>query len=65
MNLGMEKRGICTKTETLDSRRLLLTYRLPLNEIITDFNDKLNRSHGATARSIMSLMVMKKATLLN
>lgn len=41
MNLGMEKRGQCTKTETLDSRRLVLTYRLPLNEIITDFNDKL------------------------
>ncbi len=41
MNLGMEKRGICLKTETMDARRLLLTYRLPLNEIITDFNDKL------------------------
>ena len=41
MNLGMEKRGSCIKTETLDARRLLLTYRLPLNEIITDFNDKL------------------------
>jgi GTP-binding protein LepA len=41
MNLGMEKRGSCLKTETMDSRRLMLTYRLPLNEIITDFNDKL------------------------
>lgn len=41
MNLGMEKRGTCLKTETLDARRLLITYRLPLNEIITDFNDKL------------------------
>lgn len=41
MSLGMDKRGVCTKTETLDSRRLLLTYRFPLNEIITDFNDKL------------------------
>lgn len=41
MNLGMEKRGNCVKTETIDSRRLLLTYRFPLNEIITDFNDKL------------------------
>lgn len=41
MSLGMEKRGNCVKTETLDSRRLLLTYRFPLNEIITDFNDKL------------------------
>ena len=41
MNLGMDKRGACLKTETMDARRLLLTYRLPLNEIITDFNDKL------------------------
>jgi GTP-binding protein LepA len=41
MSLGMEKRGVCTKTETMDSKRLLLTYRFPLNEIITDFNDKL------------------------
>lgn len=41
MSLGLEKRGICLKTETLDAHRLMLTYRLPLNEIITDFNDKL------------------------
>lgn len=41
MNLGMEKRGICVKTETIDSRRLMLTYRFPLSEIIIDFNDKL------------------------
>lgn len=41
MNLGMEKRGTCVKTETMDARRLLLTYRFPLNEIIIDFNDKL------------------------
>jgi GTP-binding protein LepA len=50
MNLGMEKRGLCVKTETLDSHRLLLTYRMPLNEIITDFNDKLKsitRGYGS------------------
>lgn len=50
MNLGMDKRGSCIKTETLDARRLLLTYRLPLNEIITDFNDKLKsitRGYGS------------------
>ena len=41
MNLGMEKRGTCIKTETIDAKRLLLTYRFPLNEIIIDFNDKL------------------------
>lgn len=50
MNLGMEKRGSCIKTETMDARRLLLTYRFPLNEIITDFNDKLKsitRGYGS------------------
>lgn len=41
MALAMEKRGICSKTETMDATRLLLTYRFPLNEIVTDFNDKL------------------------
>ncbi len=50
MGLGMEKRGELTKTETMDSKRLLLTYRFPLNEIITDFNDKLKsitRGYGS------------------
>ena len=41
MSLGMEKRGECLSTETVDAKRLLVTYNFPLNEIITDFNDKL------------------------
>lgn len=41
MTLGVEKRGEFLKTETLDARRVVLTYAFPLNEIITDFNDKL------------------------
>jgi GTP-binding protein LepA len=41
MSLCLEKRGICLKTETIDSTRLMLTYRFPLNEIVTDFNDRL------------------------
>ncbi|MGC1878969.1 MAG: translation elongation factor 4 [Rhabdochlamydiaceae bacterium] len=50
MSLGMDKRGELTKTETMDAKRLLLTYRFPLNEIITDFNDKLKsvtRGYGS------------------
>ncbi|MCH9609298.1 MAG: Elongation factor 4 [Chlamydiales bacterium] len=50
MNLGMEKRGNCIKTDSLDDRRLVLTYRFPLNEIIVDFNDKLKsvtRGYGS------------------
>lgn len=41
MNLTMEKRGECKKMETLDSVRLLVTYHIPLNEIVTDFADRL------------------------
>ncbi|MCH9630255.1 MAG: Elongation factor 4 [Chlamydiia bacterium] len=41
MSLATDKRGIPGKTETLDASRLLLTYKFPMNEIITDFNDKL------------------------
>ena len=41
MSLAMEKRGILDKTETMSMGRLLLTYRFPLNEIVTDFNDRL------------------------
>lgn len=50
MSLGMDKRGKLEKTETIDAVRLLLTYHLPLNEIITDFNDKLKsitRGYGS------------------
>lgn len=50
MSLGMDKRGVCIKTETLDAQRLMLTYRFPMNEIITDFNDKLKsltRGYGS------------------
>lgn len=41
MSLAKDKRGICLKTETVNHERLLLTYRMPLNELITDFNDRL------------------------
>jgi GTP-binding protein LepA len=50
MSLGMEKRGELIKTESSASSRLLLTYKMPLNEIITDFNDKLKsltRGYGS------------------
>jgi len=41
MNLVLEKRGTSQKMETLDSRRLICTYIVPLNEIVTDFADRL------------------------
>lgn len=50
MSLCMDKRGELLRTETMSTTRLLLTYRLPMNEIITDFNDKLKsvtRGYGS------------------
>ncbi len=45
-----EKRGVCDKTETLDEERILLHAKLPLNEILVDFNDRLKsitRGYGS------------------
>jgi GTP-binding protein LepA len=36
-----EKRGIQTKMDYLNPERVLLEYEIPLNEIVTDFYDKL------------------------
>lgn len=50
MSLGSEKRGELLTTESMGSDRLLLTYLLPMNEIVTDFNDKLKsvtRGYGS------------------
>ena len=41
LNLINDKRGQVTSTDSLDSRRLVLHFNMPLNEIITDFNDRL------------------------
>ena len=41
MSLISEKRGAVDHTETLDVRRVMLTSRLPLNEILIDFHDRI------------------------
>jgi len=41
MALISEKRGAIDHTETLDARRVMLTSRLPLNEILIDFHDRI------------------------
>ena len=47
MRLVMDKRGTMNGTESLDKTRVMLTCKLPLNEILIDFNDKLKSiSHG-------------------
>jgi GTP-binding protein LepA len=50
MALISEKRGAVDHTETIDSRRVMLTSLLPLNEILIDFHDRiksLTRGYGS------------------
>jgi GTP-binding protein LepA len=50
MALVADKRGILLHTETLDIRRVMLTSRVPLNEILIDFHDRiksLTRGYGS------------------
>ena len=50
MNLAGEKRGIIQETETLDSGRVILIGRIPLNEILIDFHDRIKsitRGYGS------------------
>ena len=50
MNLTAEKRGIIHETETLDSGRVILKGRIPLNEILIDFHDRIKsitRGYGS------------------
>jgi GTP-binding protein LepA len=50
LSLVMEKRGAVSKTDSIDTRRVMLTASLPLNEILVDFHDKiksLTRGYGS------------------
>ncbi len=50
MQLIMDKRGEVKHTESLDTRRVMLTTDLPLNEILVDFVDKIKsmtRGYGS------------------
>jgi GTP-binding protein LepA len=50
MALISEKRGSVDHTETLDTRRVMLTGMLPLNEILIDFHDRIKsitRGYGS------------------
>ncbi len=42
--LVAEKRGFCERTDSIDDSRVMLVCKLPLNEILVDFNDKLKSS---------------------
>ena len=50
MGLIAEKRGQINTTETVDSRRVMLTCRIPMNEILIDFHDRIKsitRGYGS------------------
>jgi len=50
LKLILEKRGQMERTESLDTRRVMLHCELPLNEILVDFNDKIKsitRGYGS------------------
>ena len=50
MGLVLEKRGTVDHTESLDTRRVMLSCEMPMNEILVDFNDKLKsitRGYGS------------------
>lgn len=41
LQLVMDKRGEVRKTDSLDTKRVMLTCHVPLNEILVDFHDRL------------------------
>src|SRR6266705_2405411 len=50
LQLVLEKRGEVKKTDSIDTHRVILTARLPLNEILVDFHDKIKsitRGYGS------------------
>lgn len=50
MALISEKRGAMDHTETMDAHRVMITTRLPLNEILIDFHDRIKsmtRGYGS------------------
>mgnify|MGYP005837260227 CR=1 FL=1 len=47
MQLGLERRGQCVKTQSIDTKRVMLEFEFPLNEVIVDFFDRLKSiTHG-------------------
>jgi len=50
MNLVMQKRGVCTDTQSADARHVVITAEMPMHEILIDFHDKLKsltRGYGS------------------
>ncbi len=59
MQLARDRRGECKKTETMDKRRVMLTFEIPLSEVIIDFYDKvksMTRGYGSMDYEIIGYM---------
>ncbi len=69
MQLTMEKRGEITKTDSIDTQRVMLTCILPLSEILVDFYDRLKSAsrgyasfdydhHGFRAEDLIKMDIL-------
>jgi len=50
MQIMMDKRGVVESTDSIDTKRVMITAVLPLNEILVDFHDKIKsvtRGYGS------------------
>src|SRR2546426_293092 len=66
MALISEKRGLVEHTETLDVRRVMLTSRIPLNEILIDFHDRIKsitRGYGSMDYELAGYQISDMAKL--
>ncbi len=64
MNLGNDKRGDLVKTESVGETRVFLTFHFPLNEVVTDFNDKLKSATKGYASFDYEFHSYKKSDII-
>jgi translation factor GUF1, mitochondrial len=73
IGLCVDRRGVQQKASNLDETRIMLTYKLPLNEIVIDFHDSLKalssgyasfdyEDHGYHPTNIVKLNVLLNGT---
>ena len=64
IKICQDKRGIQTNL-SYSGNRAVLSYDLPLNEVVFDFNDRLNQSQVVTQVLIMKFLTTERVILLN